>query len=198
MTITHAAESLGISRVTLTRYIKENPKTAPDSGSPIEAYQAFVDRLRLYPSSRGERTDLKPRTDDLISSWIDGTKNESNSPESNPDAITEDCNEYDVAALRKEQVIKLRLNNEIDREKLALVKRETLTVKEVQLTLAGIAALVKAELMELSGVMSESLSGQGATVIQEALDSAHRKVLEKLAYPESYFEPKEQELRPVK
>lgn len=186
MTKAELAEALGCSRPTLYKYLKYPNAPAVDD---LPAWKSFLVRHRSYPSERGERTDLEPTVERAESFAL---------PDLSEDELLESSDGFDSQAEKRERVIKLRIHNETAREQLKLVRRETLTVKETQDTLAQIAATVKAELLELSGLLSESLAGRGAAEIQSELDSAHRKILEKLSFPEAYFEPKAKTVAPIK
>lgn len=179
MTAESLAKSLGISRALLFKYRKLYPGS-PASFEDVEEWRLFVEKHKNYASDRTKPRHLKEKP---VSKPAEG------------DEATAPGVGFDAEDERRERIIKLRLHNEIERENLRLLRRETLTVKETQDTLAGIAATLKAELLELPGQIAESLAGRDVASIQSSLDTAIRKTLDRLAWPEGYFEPKTQTFR---
>lgn len=91
------------------------------------------------------------------------------------------------AELIKQRVIKLRLENQAARERLAILKRETVTVQEVKDTMVGIKATVTRVMLEMSAEVAPQIAGKSPAECERLVASAMRESLERLSTPDAYF-----------
>ena len=98
----------------------------------------------------------------------------------------EEADSFTSAELRREKIIKLRLDNEIAREELRLIRRETLSQEECEAVLRQIKERVSAELAVMRAEVSTKLAGKNPAEVQQILEAETRKVLDNLSKPEVY------------
>jgi transcriptional regulator with XRE-family HTH domain len=163
MTQAELAAALKINRTTLWKLRRDYPGE-PSKDASLEEWQAWVGRHLTYDLERRRKSN----------------------PLATNQEDTENADSFTSAELRRQKVIKLRLANEVAREELRLIRRETLSRRDCEATIERIRAVTAKALSEMSAAVSIQLAGKTATEVQAGLDSAVRKALDKLAQPETY------------
>jgi hypothetical protein len=174
MTASELSRRIGVPRRTLFRYRKHHAELAPRSFDDIEGWLEFVLTVKNYDSDRTTPRDQNG-TEPVVPSSANSAKNGDG--------------EYTALEERKQRIIRLRLGNDCRRAELAVLRRESIPISECLESFAVVAAMTRAELLEIPGAMAETLSGKDAVFIQLALEKSIAKSLEALSRPENYFKP---------
>jgi hypothetical protein len=168
MTASELSRRIGVPRRTIYRYKKDNPERVPRSFDDVAGWLEFVLEIRNYQPDRTTPTDQK-EAEPVVPSSANG------------------ATEFSALQERKQRIIRLRLANDRQRAELAVLRRESIPVTECLESFAVVAARTRAELLEISGSMAETLAGKDPVYIQVALERAIQKSLEALSQPEIYF-----------
>jgi hypothetical protein len=106
------------------------------------------------------------------------------------DSDTESGTGFGASDLRRERIVRLRLQTALDEANLRIARRELIPNSEISAVLAAMGKTLWAEAQEVCGTLAESLAGRGSAEIQAALKASYNKLLDTLQFPDSLFTPR--------